>query len=144
MGSLAELYSAMGQNEFSRDMLRKMEEAAKESFGEASFERGKTLNALGAALDMTGDKDGAEIVLKEALSLAGFSGSTESAQRLVYSTALFNLGALLASLDRHSEAVENFLAAEAVMLASGISSDSSALTELRELLSTSRAAVSAK
>ena len=54
MGLLGQLYVQLGHLELSRELLKKMENAAIDSFGEFSYERGKALNSLGAVLEMNG------------------------------------------------------------------------------------------
>jgi tetratricopeptide (TPR) repeat protein len=136
MGTLGQAYLEMGRLEFARDMMAKMQEAAKESFGETSFERGRALNALGACLDNTGDKEGAEAALREAIGLSGYSGATDISDRLLFSTAHFNLGVLLSSMQRHEEAVEHLTLAVRIKSDCGMPAEHPDLIEATEVLHT--------
>ena len=58
MGQLSELYLVSGNVKLAKDLLVKMEELAKEVFGDDSFERGRTLCALAGCY---GREEGMEI-----------------------------------------------------------------------------------
>ena len=57
MGNLGEFYVTLGHLELSRDLMQKMADAAIESFGEFSNERGRALNSLGAVLELNGEQE---------------------------------------------------------------------------------------
>ena len=113
--------------------MKKVEEAAKESFGEASFERGRAMNALATCLEMNSEFEEAETVLREALKLKGFTGCSEISQKVVLSSAYFNLGVLL-NLEKGPESVVNFKLSLAVKKDCGINDEDDSVIEVRSYL----------
>lgn len=97
MGQLAEAYVMKGNLELAVEMLRKTDDAAKENFGEQSFQRGQTLTTLSNPLHQLKKTDEAIEVLRTAVSLEGFTGENvkDSSKKLIISNAYENLGILL-------------------------------------------------
>lgn len=114
--------------------MKKVEEAAKESFGETSFERGRAMNALATCLEMNSEVEEAETVLREALKLKGFTGCSEISQKVVLSSAYFNLGVLLLNLEKGPESVVNFKLSLAVKKDCGINDEDDSVIEVRSYL----------
>ncbi|KAJ1401817.1 hypothetical protein B484DRAFT_457893 [Ochromonadaceae sp. CCMP2298] len=95
MGQMAELYLLSGNTSIAKTLLMKMDEEASEAFGENSFEKGRTLCALGGCLDRMGEAVEALETLQRALAVPAYADCTAPQELVAASSCQFNLGVLL-------------------------------------------------
>eukprot|EP01038_Epipyxis_sp_PR26KG_P006404 gene6404-8815_t len=123
MGLLSELYLQSGHIQLAKEMLLKMEEQAKESFGEDSFERGRTLCALAGCLERNDEREAAFETLSQAVRVKGYGESNDPVEMAAASNAFFNLGILYFNEEKKKDALVNFRKALEMKIKSGLNSD---------------------
>jgi tetratricopeptide (TPR) repeat protein len=108
MGRLAELYMGVGHLDLAKELLTKMEETAKETFGEQSFERGRAMCSLAGCLERNDEVEAAEKKLLECIELDEYAQPSEKEKLVASSVAYFNLGMVNMTLKRSQDAVSRF------------------------------------
>jgi tetratricopeptide (TPR) repeat protein len=133
MGQMAELYLSAGNAAVAKELLVKMEEEAGESFGANSFEKGRTLCALGGCLERMGEVEEALATLQKALAIPAYGDCTTPADLVAASNCQFNLGVLLFNKGDKS-ASAHFRKSFEMKVKGGLPAGHADIAEVREYL----------
>jgi len=134
MGQMAELYLSAGNATFAKDLLIKMEEGAKESFGDDSFEKGRVLCALGGCLERLGEVDEAVATLQRALAVKAYGECTTQPEMVATSNCHFNLAVLYFNQEKKNDAETHFNASLELKKKGGVTLDHPDCVEIQEYL----------
>lgn len=139
-GRLAEYFVLAGKIDIGRQMMEKIEEETRSSFGESSFERGRALCSLAAVLARNADSlVDAEARLTEAISLDGYSKVTEPDRLEVASHGFMNLGTLLFEQNRFSDAIPHLSKALEMKIRATLPRDHPDIVALTEMIAKAKA-----
>jgi tetratricopeptide (TPR) repeat protein len=128
------LYLKAGQVDLAKEMLKKMEASATEVFGEQSFERGRALMSLAGCYEQDNDMDEAIKTLESAIALENYGQSKDQAQKAVAANAFLNLGIILNTQGKSSDALPHFEKALAMKKAGGLAKDHPDILEVQDYI----------
>ena len=134
MGRLAEMYMTMGNINLAKELLIKMEETAKETFGEQSFERGRVLCSLAGCLERNDEIEEAEKRLLQSIEVKEYICPEDKSKLNASSIAFFNLGMILYTQKRLKEAKSRFEECLKMKKEAGLASDHADVAECQKML----------
>ena len=134
MGRLAEMYLTMNYIDLAKQMLLKMEESAKETFGENSFERGRALCSLAGCYERSDELAEAEKTLLQCLELEEYMHPSEKSKLNATSIAFYNLAMIYFSQKKMSEAKSKFETALKLKREAGASPDDADVVDCQNMI----------